>query len=101
MSIQEHKQETIVNKFVLDGPIKILTCWSNNLKSNTDCTICRNDLNIPSLYAKNESDDPVLCEGICTHTFHKECIEPWLKTNKHCPICSSQWFFKDKNKDMK
>lgn len=23
----------------------------------------------------------------CMHLFHKDCVDQWLVTNKHCPIC--------------
>lgn len=23
----------------------------------------------------------------CEHTFHLDCLQPWLKKNRHCPIC--------------
>ncbi|KAJ3144043.1 hypothetical protein HK101_002866 [Irineochytrium annulatum] len=26
----------------------------------------------------------------CCHYLHKECLDPWLKVNKVCPICRTQ-----------
>ena len=23
----------------------------------------------------------------CSHTYHKKCMEPWLKDNNNCPLC--------------
>ena len=78
---------SINNKFIINN-IKILACWKYNLSTNTDCTICRNSLNSPSIYNINEI---TLVKGICGHVFHNECIAPWLLNNNRCPICSLKW----------
>uniref|UniRef100_A0A6C0J5N0 RING-type domain-containing protein n=1 Tax=viral metagenome TaxID=1070528 RepID=A0A6C0J5N0_9ZZZZ len=67
--------------------VKLVTSWSFNLNKNQDCTICRNTLNSYSIHSKNDNIDIVT--GTCGHSFHKECIEPWLKTQTKCPICST------------
>jgi hypothetical protein len=74
------------SKFIINN-VKILACWKYNLTSNTDCTICRCNLNSPSIY-NNDNDITPLCHGICGHVFHSECITPWLETSNRCPICS-------------
>ena len=78
------------NKFIIND-IKILTSWGYNLPSNKDCTICRQNLNEQSLY--NNGKDIELCihQGSCGHSFHSECIQPWVNKHKTCPICFSNW----------
>ena len=45
--------------------------------SNVDCSVC---------LCESENGDQLL-RLPCTHTFHKSCIEPWLKSNHTCPVC--------------
>ena len=42
-----------------------------------ECRICYNEI------------DELIYNTICCHTFHKKCIESWLKesTTKTCPVC--------------
>ena len=69
--------------------VKLVTSWSFNLSKNTECTICRQHLNTFSIYAKdNKVEEIELFTGACGHSFHKECIIPWLNTQDKCPICS-------------
>jgi hypothetical protein len=57
-------------------PVKTL---ENNLDS--DCTICM---------GKMEKDE-VVTELGCTHTFHNDCIKPYLKEyNYKCPVCRKE-----------
>ncbi|XP_025067841.1 E3 ubiquitin-protein ligase TTC3 isoform X4 [Alligator sinensis] len=40
------------------------------------CIICHEDLS-----------KEAVCVLKCGHSFHRECIEPWLKTQRTCPTC--------------
>jgi len=69
--------------------IKIVASSNFILNKNTDCTICRQSLNTFSIYAKDSNITEIKhCSGSCGHTFHKECIIPWLNKSDTCPICS-------------
>jgi RING-box protein 1 len=68
----------------------LITSWSHIVEKNTTCTICRQSLNSDSLYVierYNMETRSTLTRGMCGHTYHTECINPWLKTHKTCPIC--------------
>ena len=74
--------------------INIISSWSYNMEKNTECTICRQSLNTQSLYALESGTESIVKTGICGHMYHMECIEPWLKTNLKCPICSVKFVYK-------
>ncbi len=74
--------------------IKVIGNWTYNLTKNTDCTICRCNLNSDSIYAQENDNHSVISIGMCGHCFHTECIGPWEKKNGHCPICSKKWQLK-------
>jgi RING-box protein 1 len=84
---------TSKSKFTINS-VRLLNSWGYNLSSNTDCTICRCNLNTSSLYNQDKGIDSIIADGICGHSFHDECIKPWINKNKHCPICSAVWNFK-------
>ena len=84
------------NKFVVNN-IRILSSWGYNLSSNTDCTICRCSLNTNSLYNQDKGLDSYVVEGTCGHSYHYECIKPWVEKNGRCPICSVNWSYSSKN----
>lgn len=49
---------------------------SKTLKSIGKCVICLNDI-----YKKNHS------KTLCEHSFHKDCLDIWCKSNNKCPLC--------------
>ena len=71
--------------------INLFSSWVFNLPKNQECTICRCNLNTPSLYNQEKGIDSYVVNGICQHSFHYECIKPWTDKNKHCPICAQLW----------
>lgn len=84
---------------MLNSPFKIKeinmsSTWVYNVPKNNDCTICRCNLNTPSLYNQEKGLDSFVVSGTCLHSFHQECIKPWVSKNNHCPICSSVWQYK-------
>jgi uncharacterized protein YjbI with pentapeptide repeats len=50
-------------------------------KKEEKCSICMSEINI----------DEQVCDLPCNHTFHNECIQPWLKHyNYKCPVCRKE-----------
>eukprot|EP00112_Aurelia_sp_Birch-Aquarium-sp1_P017674 Seg4121.2 transcript_id=Seg4121.2/GoldUCD/mRNA.D3Y31 product="Receptor-like region transmembrane domain- and RING domain-containing protein 1" protein_id=Seg4121.2/GoldUCD/D3Y31 len=47
--------------------------------SNEMCAVCLEEFNV--------SEDINLCP--CTHGYHAECLNNWLKVKSACPICQS------------
>jgi len=52
---------------------------SNATEELTTCLVCL------STFEENET----LLTLPCLHFFHQDCITPWLKNNKACPICKT------------
>ena len=77
--------------FIKINNMNIISSWSYLSDKNTECTICRQSINTNSVYAIEGGFMSTISNGICGHLFHEECIKPWLKTNKRCPICSQQY----------
>lgn len=49
---------------------------------DTDCNICMDHF----VYRQYKRTLPK-----CNHTFHKKCIDSWLKKNSSCPICRQEY----------
>lgn len=76
--------------------IKSYTIFSTDTPSpyhnNDCCTICRESLEDDSIYAKEGNFISSLKRNnLCGHTFHTECVNPWLNKYHKCPICAKKW----------
>jgi hypothetical protein len=70
-----------------------LVCSSIYTCINTECGICRNNLNENSVLEEHLVSSDVNI-GTCGHGFHKICINEWIKNNNICPICCTKWISK-------
>lgn len=46
-----------------------------------ECSICFDTIRKGQMMCR------LPCKNDVSHAFHKDCIEPWLKTNNTCPNC--------------
>ena len=76
--------ETIMNDVVstLDDSEKDkLKVYKLIEKKDEKCAICMSEINV----------DEQVCDLPCAHTFHDECIQPWLNHyNYKCPVCRKE-----------
>uniref|UniRef100_A0AC35UDZ8 RING-type E3 ubiquitin transferase n=1 Tax=Rhabditophanes sp. KR3021 TaxID=114890 RepID=A0AC35UDZ8_9BILA len=49
------------------------------VKNESQCTTCMENFKL---------DERVLCLS-CKHIFHPDCLTPWLKAHRTCPVCRS------------
>ncbi|CAI4222426.1 unnamed protein product [Auanema sp. JU1783] len=57
--------------------IPIIEVTENHVKDETQCSTCLD------LFKLGES----VAQLNCMHIFHQQCVEPWLKQQRSCPIC--------------
>ncbi|KAI4295580.1 hypothetical protein L6164_035612 [Bauhinia variegata] len=61
-------------------PFSLYTTKSNGRfeESRRDCAVCLLEF---------EDDDYVRTLPVCSHTFHVDCIDVWLRSHANCPLC--------------
>ncbi len=59
-------------------------CLSFDPFRSLSITVFTINLNFSSLSALNVA---IRCVCVCSHFFHKSCIEPWLLEHRTCPMC--------------
>ena len=85
----------MTTKFTVNK-MRILSWWEYDLPSNTECSICRESVNTNSLYHQEKGLDSYVVKGTCSHSFHYECINPWVDKNKTCALCVKPWVYESK-----
>ncbi|GKV24328.1 hypothetical protein SLEP1_g33956 [Rubroshorea leprosula] len=62
-----------------------LSLYSSKLKINSpkDCAVCLLEF---------EDDEYVRTLPVCSHAFHVDCIDVWLKSHANCPLCRAGIF---------
>ena len=64
-----------------DNDIEKLKSTKLEASLDTDCSVCMGHM----------ERDEIVTELVCSHTFHTECIQPYLKQyNYKCPICRAE-----------
>ncbi|KAL0095558.1 hypothetical protein F4703DRAFT_1825227 [Phycomyces blakesleeanus] len=44
-------------------------------------------------------DNDLICKLWCSHHFHKDCVQQWLKLNRKCPMCKQDFQGKNLSQD--
>ncbi|PKU73097.1 E3 ubiquitin-protein ligase Os04g0590900-like [Dendrobium catenatum] len=60
---------------------KITVCWykrGDGLVDGTDCSVC---------LAEFREGESLRLLPKCSHAFHLQCIDTWLKSHSNCPLC--------------
>ncbi|KAF7817209.1 E3 ubiquitin-protein ligase [Senna tora] len=80
--MKRHRNSDERNSNVCEGGVVAAGTEQERVISGEDavCCIC---------LAKYENNDE-LRELPCSHLFHKECVDKWLKINAVCPLCKSE-----------
>lgn len=58
----------------------------------TTCAVCRNKLDESCIECTaNDIKECDVSHGYCGHTYHKHCIDRWLKHREVCPLDNHKW----------
>jgi len=71
-----HNLDELVRNII---PFSIYTAKYANEESPRDCVICLGEF----------KDNDLGTLPLCSHSFHLECIEAWLRKKPNCPLCRS------------
>lgn len=73
--------------------------WKWNCKI-THCSICKISFDEPGVGLNSLGDEignsdysvyTTIWESICGHSYHRDCIEKWLRIRNVCPLCNETW----------
>ncbi|XP_007041380.2 PREDICTED: RING-H2 finger protein ATL65 [Theobroma cacao] len=64
-------------------PLSLYTSKTKPHNSPKDCAVCLLEF---------EDDEYVRTLPVCSHAFHVDCIDAWLKSHANCPLCRAGIF---------
>lgn len=73
----EERHPKLNNEQIDAFPTETFVPRPNQSEQDTTCSVCWD-----KYQARN-----ILRRLPCLHTFHRDCIDPWLKMKSQCPIC--------------
>uniref|UniRef100_A0A7C9CPN3 RING-type domain-containing protein n=2 Tax=Opuntia streptacantha TaxID=393608 RepID=A0A7C9CPN3_OPUST len=86
-ALPTYKCKLSKNEGADDEQICLCTCKSGPVGDETkDRTISQEDA-VCCICLAQYVDDDELRELPCSHLFHSECVDKWLKINASCPLC--------------
>ena len=65
-----------------DTPLFAPITSSASIMGDRCCTICQENGDL-----QLASEQPGGVQLPCSHAFHRDCIEPWIRDNPTCPVC--------------
>lgn len=77
---------SIIVIFFFMTSIIVCVLWVCQL---TCCTFCP-CVQVCCICIANYENDDELRELPCSHLFHKDCVDKWLKINALCPLCKRE-----------
>ena len=75
-----------LNDAITDVTVESMLC-SNDMDTDVKCSICLDDL----CEGNEESADKKIVKTRCNHYFHRNCIVPWLREHRKCPLCQNDF----------
>jgi hypothetical protein len=74
------------NKEVIDvSQLKEVVITNDIIEKINKCVICEIDFDV-----NDDSGNNLVCELLCKHYYHKECITKWINVRNSCPLCNKQ-----------
>lgn len=78
--LQTHVVHNLDELVINTIPFSVYTAKYANEESLRDCVICLDEF---------EDNNDIGTLPLCSHSFHLECIEAWLRKKPNCPLCRS------------
>lgn len=70
--------------YAIPSFIYTTTKFEQEEESRGECVVCLEEY---------EDNDHIRILPFCSHTFHLNCIDVWLRSNPSCPLCRSCLYF--------
>jgi hypothetical protein len=80
MEVEEEVAQGLDESVINAIPSFIYTTTKSEQESRAECAVCLEEF---------QDNNHIRTLPLCSHTFHLNCIDVWLRLNPSCPICRS------------